>query len=91
MHIDENKDMTKWISGTLEEMRAQNPPSLQDRCPHCGLSIRYPLVARRSDIELFEKMMRSAFAVMDRTGITANLLAEIRAQCLIAMAMKSDA
>ena len=91
MHIEDNKDLTKWIGDTLEEMRAQNPPRLEDRCPHCGLSIRYPLVARRSDVELFEKMMHSAFDVMRRHGITANLLADIRAQCLIAMAKKHDA
>jgi hypothetical protein len=36
-------------------------------------------------------MMRSAFEVMDRHGITANLLADIRAQCLIAMANKNAA
>lgn len=88
MHIQDDKETTKWIGNTLEEMRAQNPPSIEDRCPHCGLSIRYPLVARQSDLELFEKMMHSAFNVMKRHGITANLLADIRAECLIAMAKR---
>ena len=91
MHVEYNKDMALWIGNTLEEMRAQNPPSLEDRCPHCGLSIRFPLIARKSDVELFKKMMALAAEVMDRHGITANLLADIRAQCLIAMTQKRDA
>ena len=91
MHIEDDKNLSKWVGDTLEEMRAQNPPSIQDRCPHCGLSIRYSLVARRSDLELFERMMHSAFDVMQKHGITANLLADIRAQRLIAAAKKRHA
>lgn len=90
MHIEDDKNMAVWIGDTLEEMRNQNPPRLEDRCPHCGFSIRYPLIARKSDVELFEKVMKSAFDVMARHGITANLLADIRAECLIAMAKKRD-
>lgn len=91
MHVEDDKDLSKWVGDTLEVMRSQNPPSIQDRCPHCGLSIRYPLIARKSDLELFATMMASAAEVMDRHGITANLLAEIRAQCVIAMARKPAA
>ena len=91
MHIEDDKNMSVWIGDTLEEMRNTSPPSVEDKCPHCGLSIRYPLMARKSDVELFEKMMKSAFDVMARHGITANLLADIRAECLIAMAKKRDA
>lgn len=88
MNIENDKDLMKWVGETLEEMRHQNPPSLEDRCPHCGLAIRYPLIARKSDIELFAQMMASAAKVMDKHGITANLLADIRAQCLIAIAKR---
>jgi hypothetical protein len=88
MHIEDDRDLHKWVDDTLEVMRAQNPPSTQDRCPHCGLMIRYPLVARLSDLVLFEKIMRSASAVMKKHGITANLLADIRTECLIATAKK---
>lgn len=90
MHIQNDTEMAKWIGDTLDEMRNQHPPSLENRCPHCGLSIRYPLIARKSDIDLFATMMRSAAEVMRKHGITANLLADIRAQCVIEMAKKHD-
>lgn len=66
-------------------------PVISEQCPHCGIPIRYPLIAKRSDIEAFRRMMRVADEVMLKHGITANLLADIRAQCLINIAKKHDA
>jgi hypothetical protein len=88
MYIEDDRELRKWVDDTLEEVRAHSAPSTQDRCPHCGLMIRYPLVVRHSDLVLFEKIMRSAFDVMERHGITSNLLADIRTECLIATAKK---
>ena len=91
MHIKrKNENLTEWLSETLDEMRLTIMPTVEQRCPHCGLPIRYPLIARESDIKLFENLMRSAFDVMLRHGITANLLADIRTQCIIAIAQKHD-
>jgi len=93
MNTYNDKPMSKWLGETLQEMAEMEMATTETRCQHCGYLNRYrhPVVARPSDIELFESMMRSAFEVMDRYGITANLLADIRAQCLIAMANKNDA
>jgi hypothetical protein len=93
MHIHNDKPMRKWLGETLQEMAEMEMATTVSRCQHCGYPNRYrhPVVARQSDIELFESMMRSAFEVMDRHGITANLLADIRAQCLISMANKNAA
>ena len=93
MHIHNDKPMRKWLGETLQEMTEMEMATTVSRCQHCGYPNRYrhPVVARQSDIELFESMMRSAFEVMDRHGITANLLADIRAQCLISMANKNAA
>lgn len=93
MNTYNDKPMSKWLGETLQEMAEMEMATTETRCQHCGYINRYrhPVVARQSDIELFESMMRSAFEVMDRHGITANLLADIRAQCLIAMANKNDA
>ena len=85
--------MNKWLDATLQEMAQMEMATTETRCQHCGYLNRYrhPVVARQSDIELFESMMRSAYEVMDRHGITAHLLADIRAQCLISMANKNAA
>lgn len=55
-------------------------------CYHCGNLIRYPIIARRSDINDFSELMRSAYRIMDKHGITANLLADIRADLIISIA-----
>ena len=93
MNTYNDKPMSKWLGETLQEMAEMEMATTVSRCQHCGYPNRYrhPVVARQSDIELFESMMRSAFEVMDRHGITANLLADIRAQCLISMANKNAA
>lgn len=85
MHIEKDADITKWVGETLEAMRYELPPDIEEKCPHCGVVIRYPLIARKSDIDLFQQVMASAYLVMLRHGITANLLADIRADCVIAI------
>ena len=55
-------------------------------CPHCGLPVRYPTVAREQDIRDFELIMNSARKVMDDCGVTAKLLASIHAQIVVALA-----
>jgi hypothetical protein len=88
MHIQKT-DHTQFIVDTLQSMQ-QAMPNVSHGCPHCGLQIRYPLIVRDSDIEIFNKLMKSAYRVMDRHGITANLLADIFAECHIAIAMKKS-
>ena len=86
MHI-ENDELLTWIGETLEQM-AQEQGLIVTKCPHCALPVRFPLVARRSDIELFAALINSAQEVMQRYGITGALLADIRAECVIAIAKK---
>ena len=86
MHI-ENDELLMWIGETLEQM-AQEQGLIVTKCPHCALPVRFPLVARRSDIDLFVALINSAQEVMQRYDITGALLADIRAECLIAIAKK---
>lgn len=90
MEIENNTDMTRWIATTLEAMRAAQPPETSQKCPHCALVIRHPLIARQSDINDFSLLMKSAYEVMRRHGITAALLAEIRAGACIAIAKRQE-
>lgn len=86
----QNDNLESWIACTLEEMRQQIPQTIEDVCPHCRGPILYPLIARKSDIELFKEMIISADKIMQKYGITANILADIRAQCLIEIAKRHD-
>ena len=90
MHVENDTDMSRWIAGTLTEMRNLNMPIISESCPHCGIPIRYPLIARKTDIEAFSRMLNTAAIVMREYGITGNLLADIRAKCLINIAKKHD-
>lgn len=85
--MDIQPSLKPWIEETLREMQLSSPVG-EKVCPHCGLNIRYPIIARQDDIDRFEKIMQTACRVMDDYGITANLLAEIRARCMINLSMK---
>ena len=58
------------------------------RC-RCGDLMRFPLVVRKEDVELFTVVMNSAYEVMDKHGITAHLLNDIKAQCVISIANRA--
>lgn len=70
----------------LEAIAFSESPTADQKCPHCGLIARYPIVVRESDRRMFEKLMESAYAVLDRHNITAYLLSEIKTECAIAIA-----
>ena len=59
-------------------------------CPRCGTPVRYPLIASAEDAEAFQTMMRVAEGVLERHGVTALLLSEIRAACYIEIAKRKS-
>jgi len=83
MYIQQDKPL---LIGVMDEISNFEMPIGNCHCPHCANPIRFPIIAKQSDVELFETVMRSAYEVMDRYGITVNLLAEIKAQCVVALA-----
>lgn len=89
MYVEDDQ-LEKFVSDTLEEMRNTSMPVISEQCPHCGYPIRYPVMAKKSDLERFNRLLHTAAEVMRKHGITANLLADIRAQCLINIVKKND-
>lgn len=90
MNIVNDQILTKWLGDTLEEMHLQQHfHHVENKCFHCGLPNRFPLMVRDSDIKLFNEVMKSAYAVLDRHGITALLLSEIKAEITIQRILKN--
>ncbi len=79
-----------YLSACLHDMEVKAFKT-QQITYHCGNRIKLPICARESDIEMFRTVMNSAYEVMDRHGITAHLLNDIKAQCVISMANQSAA
>lgn len=88
MNIERDTDINKWLGDTLEEMRNHTHAVIEHKCLYCGHATRFPLIARQTDVEMFEALIESAHKVMNKHGITANLLADIRAQCYIEIAKR---
>lgn len=86
LHIEQNKPITQWLSDVLTEISMAELSIHVHNCPHCANPVRYPTVARQQDIDDFSRIMESAYKVMERYGITANLLADIKAECHINIA-----
>lgn len=87
MLID-SRDLHDFCETNLREIQEVDFPVHSRPCPHCGIPVRYPIIARERDIEDFRKLIESACRVMDKYGITLNLLAEIQAECHIEIARR---
>lgn len=88
LHIqDDSLDRFKFAESALINIDLSMPIAASP-CPHCGLQVRYPLIVRKSDIEKFDFLMRSAERVMKKYNITALLFPEIKADIAIELAKK---
>ena len=79
----ENDNVNKFIEHTLHEMRAYIIE--QHSCPHCGYPLRYPLIARQSDIDMFKTLIDSAESVLTENGVKQKLLDDIRRKAILSL------
>ena len=87
MLIDK-RPVIDFLEGSLRAIQDASFPVHTSPCPHCGIPVRYPIIARQSDIEAFTVIIDSAQRVIDKYGITLNLLAEIKAKCYVEIARR---
>lgn len=85
MEIDKHV-IHNFLSKELDAISNDELPLHSHDCPHCGLPVRYPTVARDQDIEDFRLIMESANRVMEDYGVNAKLFAAIHAQIAVALA-----
>lgn len=83
-------EVVNFLEMSLTEIRNASTPCAQERCPHCGVPIRFPIIVKQSDIDLFHSLMESAYGVLDRHGVTAKLFAEIAAEAMYRIALKKS-
>jgi len=89
MYIQDD-EILPWISDTAEALSLKEFHTSIGPCPHCRYPVRYPLVARKSDIDILTQMIKSANRVMIDWGITGCLLAEIKSRCFIEIAKEKE-
>lgn len=87
MLIDAQR-LTMFIERNLREIQNVNIRTHTRPCPHCGIPVRYPVIAREQDVDDFKAIIKSSCLVMEKHGITINLLAEIKAECHIEIARR---
>lgn len=91
LRIDDSLDMTRaFVDEALNDLSQASFKVHSAPCPHCGVHVRYPLIARKCDIDDFAVLMKAASAAMMKFGITGNLLAEIKANIAIAIAKRAN-
>ena len=76
-------DIDQTIHDCLTEIRALRPLTIEDSCPHCGVPVRRPIMLRDHDRKDLQEFMRTICRIADKRGITAELLAEIKTDCII--------
>ena len=80
LHIeDDHPGRYAWIETALQEVRAVNYrlPEITHPCPNCGCPVKYPLIARQSDLKIMEDLKASIDRVCEKHGITVLLLQEV--------------
>lgn len=88
MTIHYQPDMRVSFEACMEEISFQAPPIAEQKCPHCGLIARYPVVVREHDLKLFADLMSSAQALLDRHGVMALLMAELHTSIALSKVKK---
>jgi hypothetical protein len=83
--------MSPDVSRCVEEVLTDVPDigAVSHDCPHCGLPVRYPLMVKQEYAETFQLMIDAAAKYLKKTGVTAAMLADIRAQCFIAIGRRA--
>ena len=88
MYIEDD-DIERYLKNTLTYIKNSRYDRIEDQCPCCHHTITFPIIARKSDIAAFKLIIHSACKVMDKHDITAHLLADITAECVMAIARKN--
>lgn len=57
-------------------------------CPHCGLPVAFPLIARQDQIEQLQRMITAAGKWCHDNGMTNDIVVAIRAAAAIRQAKK---
>jgi hypothetical protein len=83
MHIE--KDFTPWIAETVDQMALNEPVLIEHKCPHCGVPIRFPVIAKKWDVDRLTDLLNSIYSVMDNEHLADIMLAKIRECCMKAM------
>jgi hypothetical protein len=66
------RDLSKEMVYTAGELK-----KVEHRCPYCGGTIYYPLIASKSGIEAVEKSLEAIASMADRTGLSTAALAAL--------------
>lgn len=82
----EEEIVSVFEEGLSEISERQGRQIIEERCFHCGLPNRYPLVARKSDFDYFHDLMDAARKVLHRNQIPEHLLSELLTEIAIAKA-----
>ena len=74
--IDETEiDMSLYLEEALPKL--ERLKNIEERCPHCGDMIRYPLIARKRDIESFKELLDIMNKYLGEMGVPGKILSEI--------------
>jgi hypothetical protein len=86
LSIIEERRLLDFISDALD---IGPPEDVAHACPHCACLVRYPKAVAAADFDRMAGLIRMVERYADDKGITAKMIADVMAQCHIAVAMKS--
>jgi len=89
LHIDKSVPLLTYVEeGMQNYAMRQELRVIENDCPHCGLRMRHPLIAREWQVKALETMLNNVAKVCHESGVTGLVYADILAKCHAAIAMR---
>ncbi len=71
------KSLELFLETAIPKLMNINGKVHTDHCPHCGRTIRIPIIAKELHVWAFLELMRIAEKYLDEKGLNEKILAEL--------------
>lgn len=82
MYIDDS-EIDKFISGVLPAMHTASMRVADEPCPRCGHPIRFPIVARKCDVDMFKHLLTAVMDVSASRVEMLNFLLDVKKRAIL--------
>lgn len=86
--VIDDKDLDIFLETTLTEISVSRGNISTQKCPRCSTDVRFPVVARKRDIDDFKRIMNITYDVIGDYGVMTAILNDIRVKCIASLAIE---
>lgn len=88
LQIVPDPELVKFLEDSIPALTAFE--TVTHKCPHCEYPVMYPLIVNEGHVQTLQLMLDAASKYLRKHGVMAEMLAEIRANCIIEIARRKN-